>query len=58
MCEGKIRAEISVLSLLSALPATFQSRQQHDRLRAELAWEAWAPTASDEDQGREGCAMS
>lgn len=58
VCEGEIRAEISVLSSLSALPATFQSRQQHDRHRAELAREAWAPTAWDEDQGREGCAMS
>lgn len=36
VCEGEIRAEISVLSSLSALPATFQSRQQHDRHRAEL----------------------
>lgn len=54
VCEGEIRAEISVLSPLSALPATFQSRRQHDRHWAELAWKAWAPIASDEDQGREG----
>lgn len=30
VCEGEIRPEISVLSALSAFPATFQSRQHHD----------------------------
>ena len=45
VCWREIRPEISVLSTLSALPATFQSGQHHDwqqtSLRGAGWWAAW-----------------